>query len=245
MSLRHVVKTVAVACGATAGAAVFMLGLGSGVAGASSLVSSDGNTTISTTGTPTPGTPYDSGQKLSVSVIANGTMSFSNLFALSFPGCTSATSCAGNFNVEECVDPGGLPANLPTTPAGCEAATDNILAALSSSGALTLSGTKAFKMWDLPNSALGPPTMTGVCDQDPNQCVLGIFAANPQSSNGFSYPHLFSAPFQVSAGDGSNSGDNPGDGTPEVPLAIGLPLAALAVVGGVTLRHRKRQQQAA
>ncbi len=146
MSIRHVVKTVAVACGATAGAAVFMLGLGSGVAGASSLVSSDGNTTISTTGTPTPGTPYDSGQKLTVSVIGNSTMSFANLFAQGFPGCTSATSCSGTFNVEECTDPGGNPANLPTGPSNCEAATDNVLANLSSTGALTLSGTKAFKM---------------------------------------------------------------------------------------------------
>jgi len=243
MSIRHVLKTVAVACGATAGTAVLMLGLGSGVAGASSLVSGDGNTTLSTTGTPTPGTPYDSGQKLVVSVIGNSTLSTANLLATSTPGCTSASSCSGNYNVEECEDPGGNPANLPTTAAGCEAATDNVLSSWSSTGALTLSGTKSFKVWDLPNAALGPPTMTagtGLCDTDPNQCVLGIFAANPQSANGFAFPHLFSAPFQVTEGDGLNTGDSPGDGTPEVPLAIGLPLAAMAVIGGVTIRHRRR-----
>ena len=63
---------------------------------------------------------------------------------------------------------------------------------------------------------------------------LGIFATNPNTT-GFSYPHLFSAPFQITVGDGQDLGDNPGDGTPEVPLAIGLPLAALAVVGGFTI----------
>ena len=85
--------------------------------------------------------------------------------------------------------------------------------------------------------------MTGSCDVAPNQCVLGIFAANPGSNNGFAYPHLFSAPFQMGAGDGLDQGDNPGDGTPEVPLAIGLPLAAMAVIGGLTIRHRRRQQR--
>ena len=30
--------------------------------------------------------------------------------------------------------------------------------------------------------------MTGTCDLSRNQCVLGIFAANPGSQNGFAYP---------------------------------------------------------
>ena len=55
--------------------------------------------------------------------------------------------------------------------------------------------------------------MTGTCDVNPNQCVLGIFAANPQAGNGFAYPHLFSAPFNVTVGDGLDLGDNPGDGS--------------------------------
>jgi hypothetical protein len=89
--------------------------------------------------------------------------------------------------------------------------------------------------------------MTGKCDVAPNQCVIGIFAANPSpaAGNGFAFPHLFSAPFQVIVGDGTDTGANPGDGTPEVPLAIGLPLAALAVFGGFTIRNRRRRQQQA
>ena len=49
----------------------------------------------------------------------------------------------------------------------------------------------------------------------------------------------------MTVGDGSDAGANPGDGTPEVPLAIGLPLAALGVFGGWSLRNRRRRQQQA
>ena len=54
----------------------------------------------------------------------------------------------------------------------------------------------------------------GKCDVAPNQCVIGIFTANPNSGHpGFSYPHLFSAPFYITVGDGLDEGDDPGDGT--------------------------------
>ena len=62
MSIRHVVKTVAVSGAATICGAVLMLGIGAGPAGASTLTSSDGNTSLSTIGTVTSGTPYSSGQ---------------------------------------------------------------------------------------------------------------------------------------------------------------------------------------
>jgi hypothetical protein len=246
MSIRHVFKTVAVSGAATVCAAVFALGVGSGVAGASSLTSSDGNTTLSTNGTVTSGTPYSSGQKLTVSVIGNSTLSYANLAAAGDPNCTgsgTSATCSGNFYVEECTDPGGTSGGLPTTASGCEAATDNFSQAKSSNGALTLSGAHEYKVYDLPDGLLGPPTMTGTCDVAPNTCVLGIFAENPQSANGFSFPHLFSAPFQVTVGDGLDDGANPGDGTPEVPFAIGLPLAALAIFGGLTIRNRRRNRR--
>jgi hypothetical protein len=44
-------------------------------AGASTLTSSDGNTTLSTIGTVTPGTPYTSGQTITVVVTANNVLS--------------------------------------------------------------------------------------------------------------------------------------------------------------------------
>ena len=71
----------------------------------------------------------------------------------------------------------------------------------------------AYAVYDLPDpGTLGSPTMVGTCDVAPNTCVVGIFATNPNIS-GFSYPHLFSAPFNISVGDGEDLGDDPGNGT--------------------------------
>ena len=108
MPIRHVLKTVAVSSTATACAAVFALGIGSGVAGANTLTSGDGNTTLSTIGTVTSGTPYSSGQQIDVVVAANSTMSSTALAAAGDPNPST-----GNFYVEECTDPGGTSANLP------------------------------------------------------------------------------------------------------------------------------------
>jgi hypothetical protein len=236
MSIRHVVKTVAVSGAATICGAVLMLGIGAGPAGASTLTSSDGNTSLSTIGTVSPG-PYSSGQGITVSVAANSVMNTTNLTNAGAP-------TTGNFYIEECADPGGTIANLPTTYQGCEAAT-LATAAKSTDGSLTLTGGNAYTVYDLPDpNTLGSATMVGTCDIAPNQCVIGIFADNPNFGHaGFSYPHLFSAPFQATVGDGNDVGDNPGDGTPEVPLAIGLPLAGLAIFGGFTIRNRRRRQR--
>jgi hypothetical protein len=115
---------------------------------------------------------------------------------------------------------------------------------------MSLTGSNTFTVEDLPNAALGAPTMVGKCDVSPNQCVIGIFSENPWSGPtanpaAFQTPHLFSAAFQVRVppGDSGDTGVSPGDGTPEVPLAIGLPLAAIAVFGGLTMRNRRRRQQ--
>lgn len=149
---------------------------------------------------------------------------------------------SGTFYIEECTDPGGLPANLSTQPDNCEAATLYNFVPKSSNGAFTITGTDAYTVFALPDvSELGEPTMTGTCNVAPNQCVLGIFAASPApSGNGFSYPHLFSALFQVTVGDGQDNGDNPGDGTPETPYAVALPILALGLLGsGVWVRRRR------
>jgi hypothetical protein len=121
----------------------------------------------------------------------------------------------GSYYFEECEDPGGSTANLPTNFNGCEAGT-----LITESGNTTTGAVSApsFSVFDLPDVAtVGGPTMTtapGICDVAPDQCVVGIFAANPNSGHpGFSYPHLFSAPFQIVIGDGLDQGDNPGDGT--------------------------------
>jgi len=242
MSIRHVLKTVAATSAATVCCAVFALGVGSGVAGANTLTSGDGNTTLTTQGTVASGTPYSSGQQISLNVAANSVMNTTNL-------TNNGAPTTGNFYVEECTDPGGTTAGLPANASGCEAAT-LVTGAKTSDGHLSLTGANGPTIYYLPDpGTLGSATMTGTCGQAPNQCVLGIFAANPQAGGGFSFPHLFSAPFQVDQqsdfGSGQEAGLNPGDGTPEVPLAIGLPLAALAVFGGWTIRNRRRRQQQA
>ena len=238
MSLRHGMKRVAVAGAATMCAAVFALALGTGVAGA--LTSSDGNTSINPdtaiNGATNAGTPYSSGQTITVSTIANTTLSNANE-PPAFQG--------GNYYMEECADPGGTLANLPTNANGCEAATLTT-ATKTPSGAFS----HVMIVYDLPDpGTLGTPTMTGTCDTQPNFCVIGIFSGNPQQGTNFNSPHLFSAPFQMSQqadfGTGAETGLNPGDGTPEVPLAIGLPLAAVGLFGGWTLvRNRRRRRQA-
>jgi len=241
MSIRHVVKAVAATGAATLCGAALVLTLGVGTAGASSLVSPDGNTTLSTEGTVTAGTPYDSGQTIDVSVQGNSSLSNATLCQTQYAAldqtCGNPT---GFYYIEECTSVGGV---LPTTANQCEHGTEDENAAKSTDGSFDEPG---FLVYQLPDAAgLGAPNMVGKCGVAPNTCVLGIFAADPQSAAGFSYPHLFSAPFQVNNPDGQNDGASPGDGTPEVPLAIALPVLALLGIGGWTVRSRRKQRQAA
>jgi hypothetical protein len=212
-------------------------------AGGSQLTSGDGYTTLDTIGAITPGTPYTSGQQISVTVAPNPVLSFANLAAAGTPGCTGTganAQCTGDFYVYECTDPGGTPANLPKGQTNCEPAT-LYLVPKTSNGSLSLSGTDALTVYDLPDpSTLGVPLMTGQCDVAPNQCVVGIFSVNPFTEAGFPYPHLFSAPFQVTVGDGQDKGDNPGDGTPEVGYALALPIVALGLTGGAVWVRARR-----
>lgn len=259
MSIRHVVKTVAATGAATICAGVFALCLGTGVAGANgaTLTSADGNTTIAplSTATVTPGTPYSTGQTIQLNVQANSTLNNTSLGDACVPGqytgspCPSSSSpsgnATGNYYIEECEAPNMV---LPTSGAQCEAATLDISQSRSNNGLVT----DQFQVFYLPDTGtLGPADMTaapGGCGLAPNYCIIGIFSVDPHAG-GFSYPLLFSAPFQVKQtsqyGSGRETGITPGDGTPEVPLAIGLPLAAFAVVGGFTIRSRRRHQKQA
>ena len=261
MSIRHAVKTVAATGLATICAGVFALSIGAGVAGANgaTLTSTDGNTTTMGIGTVTPGTPYSSGQTIQLTTQANSTLDNTNLGNNCVPGqytpstgtCPSGTSPSGNatgdYYIEECEAPNGV---LPTSGGQCENATLDISQSKTNDGHVS----DQFQVFALPDpGTLGPADMTAApatCGLAPNYCVIGIFSTDPHTGNGFTYPHLFSAIFQVGKqggdfGSGVETGGSPGDGTPEVPLAIGLPLAALAVVGGFTIRSRRRRQRQA
>jgi hypothetical protein len=185
-----------------------LLAVGSAPGGAT-LVSTDGITTLAPIGTVTPG-PYTSGQSIAITGTANSVLSNANLVANSVPGQTAGDPI-GAFYFEECADPGGTAANLPTTSSGCEAATDDFTSVQKTSDGSF--DDPSYTVYDLPDLAtLGNATMVGKCDVAPNTCVIGIFAENPGTS-GFSYPHLFSAPFNIEVGDGQDLGDSPGDGT--------------------------------
>jgi hypothetical protein len=194
---------------------------------AATLTSSDGITSLSTQGSVTAGTPYSSGQTITITGIANSVMNNTSLGDACVPGqytpadgaCPGSTTpsgaATGNFYIEECTDPGGLAANLPTSGSSCENATLDVSVSKTNNGSFTDS---SYQLFDLPDpGTLGPADMTGTCDVAPNQCVIGIFATDPHAGNGFKYPHLFSAPFNIDKqsdfGSGVEMGLNPGDGS--------------------------------
>ena len=156
--------------------------------GATTLTSANGYTTLTTIGTVTAGTPYSSGQQLDVNVAANTVM---NSAALSAAGDPSPSS--GNFYVEECTDPGASTTNLPTNTTGCEATTLTT-APNSGNGGITLSGAKAFIVYDLPDpGTLGPGTMTGSCDVNPNSAWSESLPPTPKMAAAWLPPPLLGA----------------------------------------------------
>jgi len=202
-----------------------------GPASAASLTSSDGTVTLNTTGTVTAG-PYSSGQTINISVIANTTMNNASLAAAGFPSGAVAIKAL------ECADPNGDLGDLPTKPTECQPDTILSISGAAADGSMNFTG---YTVYALPDTVtFGEPSNgTPVCGAAPNYCVIGLFS----NQSDFSKPHIFSAPFQVTA-NADDGGENPGDGTPEVPYAIGLPLAAVAIGGG-TLFLRRRKQRAA
>ena len=165
---------------------------------AATLVSSDGITSLSTIGTVTAGTPYSSGQTISIAGIANSVMDNTSLGDACVPGqytpstgtCPSGTTpsgnATGNFYIEECTDPGGLAANLPTSGGQCANATLDASVSKTNDGSFSDS---SYQLFDLPDpGTLGPADMTGSCDVAPNQCVIGIFATDPHAANSFRFP---------------------------------------------------------
>ena len=187
--------------------------------GAATLTSSDGFTTLTTAPSVTLDTPYSSGQVITVSTVANSVIDNADI---------PVANQGGLYYIEECTDTSGV---LPTVPADCEAATLKT-ASKTPSGAFTKSG---FPLYDLPDPVtLGEATMTGQCDVTPNTCVVGIFLADPSIASTFTLPHLFSAPFNITVGDGNDSGDNPGDGSAPT-VAPTSPTNSTLVAGTTTV----------
>jgi hypothetical protein len=232
MSIRQAAGRVAASAAAVAGIGAGSVIMFSGTASASvssQVVTVDPGDTNGNSHGFTPGQPFSSGQLVEVSAPANTSNSGTGTLA----GSTA-------FTIWECSDPGGLPANLPTSETSCDNQTS-----LGQNGVTNADGSMDFPdypVYSLPNAAFGETgSHLPKCDLgDP--CVIAVIT----SPTDFSAPSgiSFSQPFVIKATTG-NTGANPGDGTPEAPLAIGLPLLGAAVVGGTLLRRNRKAKHLA
>jgi hypothetical protein len=171
------------------------------------------------TGTVTPG-PFDSGQNINVVVPAN-----------------QAFAQNAGVNIVECSAPNGV---VPTLPINCDGNTLQNGAQVAADGSFTFNGYTVYALPDLVS--LGEGSSGPNCGNTAaTECILYI----GEDQNNFTAPHLWSQPFFVKP-DPTDSGTiNPGDGTPEVPMAVLLPLAAVGLLGGtVAIRRRHRAARA-
>lgn len=223
MSFRHAVTKVAFASGALALAGGFAVLSFVGPASATAPVS---GATIPTAavavGTYTAGTPYSSGQLIDVQVPAN-----------------TALKQNVNVNILECSAPGGV---IPTDPSACDGNTiqgPTIKPLADGSLDLKTQTNSYYTVYSLPNNVSLGEVNGPACNLS-TQCVLYI----GDDQTDFTQPHFWSQVFWVKP-NGTDSGANPGDGTPEVPYAVILPIAALGVFGaGMVVRRRRSSANA-
>jgi hypothetical protein len=225
MSIRHVARTVARSLAVVAAAGAVSIVSLAGPAGAANVSCSPSVTTgcVDATATVpqagyTPGTPFSSGQQINVTVPAN-----------------SIFSSTTNLSIVECAAPDGV---LPTSSSSCDGNTiQGPTLKANSDGSVNLFS-KTDTYYTVPDfTNLGETSGTS-CNLS-NSCVLYIGT----NYNDFTQPHVWSSVFNVNPGDGSDSGANPGDGTPEVPLAVMLPLASLALIAGALVVRRRQLAQ--
>jgi hypothetical protein len=161
-----------------------------------------------------PGTPYSSGQTVEVKMPAETVLTPSR-----------------NLELVECSAPNGV---LPTKLAQCDTLTksgDTIIPKADGSFDVT-----DYPIYALPDANFESPTNSVVCGNTvATECVVGVF----DSLTDLTQPYVFTQPFLI-APSADDNGLNPGDGTPEVPLALGLPLIGAAIVGGSVLYRRRR-----
>jgi Putative Ig domain len=138
---------------------------------------------------------FSSGQTIEVQVPAN-----------------SVLQSGHSVNILECSDPGGQPANDPSSDAVCDGNTiqgNTVL--VNPDGSVNYD---SYTVYALPDSQnLGePPSNTPVCNST-NYCVLYI----GEDQNDFTQPYVLSEPFLVSP-NSSDNGSNPGNGQSGNPL---------------------------
>ena len=225
MSIRHVARRVAISIAATAAAGSFAalaFSAPAGATGPSSGAIVPGSAQCSAT--CGAGIPFDSGQNINVVMPANSTFSATRN---NNPGHQHRRV---RRTQRRRAHEHPQPVTATTIVAGVLPATDGSFTAFN------------YTVYALPDAvSLGEGTSGPVCGStSATECIL--YVGNNQ--NDFTQPHLWSQPFFVKA-NGNDAGANPGDGTPEVPMAILLPLSAMGLLGGAVLIRRRRQARAA
>ena len=223
MSVRHVAKAVGISSAIACAGALSAVSL-AGVAGAAAPTNGSQVGSATPSGSFTPGLPFSSGQTITINVPPNTVL----------PGDT-------NVLIEECAAPNGV---IPTLTAQCDSNTVDADTITPNSdgpgdGSFTYS---TYQVYALPDTAIGDTATSNIhCGNTvATECVLYI----GDNVNDFTAPHFWSQPF-LTASYGNDRGSNPGDGTPEFPLAVGLPLAAAGIMGGLVLRRRRVSRRAA
>jgi ABC-type phosphate transport system substrate-binding protein len=164
--------------------------------------------------TGAPNGPFSSGQDVGVDVAANTTLT---------PGV--------GVYIEECSSPGGV---VPSSPAQCDAKTHQTNPTfVASDGSDDYVSYPIYALPDLTN--LGEASAGGPVCNLTNQCMLYV----GQNPNDFTRPHLWSQAFFVNPTP-DDTGADPGNGLPEVPTVVLLPVLALVVIGGFILVRRRR-----
>ena len=236
MSVRHVALRAVVSLAATAAVGAFSILVLSGTAGAQPPYT-DGETVPGSavpSSSYTAGTPFSSGQTINIVIPAtenaagNGPL-FTASQALEFV---------------ECAAPNGVIPSSPSTACDLNTVNTNTVFA-NSDGSVNYyqdGNSSYYPVYSLPNAGLGEGSSGPVCGStSATECILYVGTDVSDSTA----PHVWSQPFFVAATPG-NTGADPGDGTPEVPVAILLPLAAMGLIGGaVGFRKRRHSRSAA
>jgi hypothetical protein len=232
MSIRQAARRAAAVVAAVSAAGAFSIAVLGAPAGAATPTegSSVPNSAVPG-GAFVAGGPFSSGQQINIVVPTN-----------------TVFSPTANLNIEECAAPNGT---IPTVPSACDGNTiQGPSFKTNSDGSINFQTEthSLYTVYALPDSInLGESAGGPICgDTAATECILFI----GQNQNDFTQPHVWSQPFFILA-NSDDGGENPSDGTgtqppvqtPEVPLAIILPGAALALFGGTVVARRRRQQR--
>ena len=223
MSFRHVARRVAASVAATSAVGVAVIAFTAPAGAASNSGTVVPNAAVPQGTSYTPGQPFDSGQQVNVVVPALPADPTNPTGPPLFPFGTG-------IKIVECAAPNGV---APTQTSACDGNTDETTVVTSQDGSFTKNG---YFVYALPDSISLQESGGPACgNTSATECILYIGA----DQGDFTKPHVWSQPFFVNPNQ-DDAGSNPGDGTPEVPIAIILPLAAMGLLGGTVLIRRRR-----